>query len=127
MPQHSPAGARPWERRLRSQALLRSEQFHFKNQRRVGRNNGRMASWAVTEVRRDYQLPFAANLHRHQAFIPALDDSPQTDLKSEWLGPIDRTVNLAPVLKCAGVMNGNRLAKLRTLAFSNDKINVLQP
>jgi hypothetical protein len=56
----------------REPLFANGEQFHIKNQYRIGRDCTRSTN-PITQVRRNSQLAFAANLHSGYSVVPALN------------------------------------------------------
>src|SRR5579872_5196119 len=102
------------------------QQLHLEQQRCVGRDDAAGASGAVAEIGRDRELADAADLHRGDAFVPALDHLPHADPELERLAAITRAVELAAVRQRADVVYGHGLARLRTGARPLLHILVLQ-
>src|SRR5258708_28683800 len=73
------------------------EQFHIKNQCRVGRNYAASTAISVTQNRRNSQLPFATRLHSRYAFIPALDYLALSQTKHKWLAKVPGSVELIAI------------------------------
>src|SRR5258707_15821141 len=73
------------------------EQFHIKNQCRVGRNYAASTAISVTQNRRNSQLPFATRLHSRYAFIPALDYLALSQRKHKWLARVPGAVELIAI------------------------------
>src|SRR6266508_4378640 len=111
----------------RRPALLRLnvEQLDFKHQSRIRRDRTDAAT-AVTELRRYHEFALSAHLHRHDAFIPALDDLSDADFEFERLAAIQRTVEFGSVFEGAGVMHSHFLPGLRAWARSDDYVFVPQ-
>lgn len=47
------------------------QQLHLKNQRCIRGNHASGSPFAIRQIRRNDQLPLAADLHGYHAFIPA--------------------------------------------------------
>ncbi len=83
------------------------QQLHVENQRRPGRNGRRSARGSVAEIRRDDQLPPAADLHARYTFVPTGNDLSRTERKAEWLVPVPAAVELLAVREPPGVVHLN--------------------
>src|SRR5216684_5970628 len=53
--------------------LVDPKQFHIKNQSRVRRNRATRSGSSITQLRRNSQLPLAANFHSCDSLIPAFN------------------------------------------------------
>src|SRR5262249_24496914 len=73
------------------------EEFDLKDERGVGRDDAARALSAVAEMRRDGEFADAADLHRRDALIPALDNAAPAERERERLSPVARTVEFLPV------------------------------
>src|SRR5262245_9814250 len=73
----------------RPSALLNLQKFHLERQLGVGWDDIAGTLLAVGELRRDDQLPLAADLHAGDALVPALDDHALAERKAEGLAAID--------------------------------------
>src|SRR5688500_10416264 len=109
---------------------LDAEQLDLEDQRRVRRNDAAGAARAVAKVRWNDQRALAADLHRRDAFIPALDHTTDTDREFERLTAIDGRVELRTLLAVhvepAGVMHDAGFARLRRRAGAGDGVEHLQ-
>jgi len=54
--------------------LLHPDKFHIKHQSRVWRDSRRAAAIPVAKCRGNDEAAFAADFHRRNPFVPALDD-----------------------------------------------------
>src|ERR1035437_4517685 len=80
--------------RLLSPSLLHPQKLDLEQKRRVRRDDATGAPGAVTDGRRDHEGALAADLHRGDAFVPALDDAALPDRELERLPPVERAVEL---------------------------------
>ena len=60
---------------------------------------------AVSQLRRNAQLPLAADLHSGDPFVPSLDDLPSPRVKFVGLVRVDRTVELLAGGQPSGVVH----------------------
>src|SRR5262245_40916650 len=106
--------------------LLYSEQLHFKQESRVRRDARTKAVRAVTKFRRDDQPSFTADLHRHNALVPASDDGSRSDFECVRLTLVNRTVELGSIRERSCVMHRNALPGFRAHSRAFHLIDVLQ-
>ena len=59
----------PWKKS--SKLFADPEEFHIKNQCRVGRNCAARSLSSITQLRRNSQLPLASDFHSRDSFVPA--------------------------------------------------------
>src|SRR5262249_42145016 len=102
------------------------QQLDLQHQRRDPRGPAARAATAVTELRRYPEFALSAHLHRHDAFIPALDALSDADFEFERLAAIQRTVEFCSVLERACVMHSHFLPGLRARARPDDYVFVPQ-
>src|SRR5215471_17482226 len=85
-----------------------------------------MSARAVTELRRDHELSFSADLHSDDALIPTLDHLAAADLEVERFAGVARAVELPTVHERARVVDGNIIAGLRCRAGSDRVVRDLE-
>src|SRR5258706_494681 len=111
--------------------LLQLEQLDFEQQRGVGRDRATRATRAVAEIGWDQECTLAADLHRRDALVPALDHHAAPDLELERAGAIDRAVELVALLgvlpEPAGVVHDAGLTRLGRRAGPCLGVLELQP
>src|SRR4051794_20285177 len=93
--------------------LLDVEQFDLELERGVGRDHAAGAAGAVTQVGRNRQGAFAADLHAGYAFVPAFNHLPTTERERKRLIAIPRAVELGAVRQPARVVDDHGLARNR--------------
>src|SRR5690242_12581214 len=108
----------------REATLLHPEQFDVEHQRGIrGNEPAAYAARTIAERGRNDQRALAADLHRGNAFVPALDDLALSDRKFERLVAVDRRVELlallAVIIEPAGVMHDAGLSGFRRSAGAN--------
>lgn len=64
--------------------------------------------FAISEVRGNLQFAFAADLHAHQALVPAFDDAAGTDYTLEGFAFAVGGIEFGAVFKPAGVVGGDK-------------------
>jgi len=110
--------------------LLHSQQLHFKDQPRVGRNDAAGAARPVAQGRGDQEQPLATHLHRGHALVPSRDHLADTAGELEWLAPIDRAVeflSLLPILpEPPSVMHRAGLPRAGHLSLARHHVLVAQ-
>ena len=84
-------GERDWGDLLGQPTL---EQVDHEDQRLAGLDHPAGAAVAVAQVRRDHELPAAADLHALHAGVPALDDLADAEPELQRLAPVVRRVEL---------------------------------
>src|SRR6185295_10210695 len=107
-------------------ALLRSQQFDFEDESRVRRyRTAGRAHGPVAEVGRNDEFPLSADLHAHNALIPASDDSPAANGKGQRLST-NGAVKFCSVYKGTGVMYGHNLSQSRAGSGTHHDVHVLE-
>lgn len=66
--------------------VLDTQQLHFEDESTLGRNDRRVATFTVCEMRRNGQLALFRDAHIKKALIPALNDLPSSE--RELKGPV---------------------------------------
>src|SRR5262245_34814650 len=103
-----------------SSCLANLQEFHFEEQRRIGRDHAAGAARAVAELGRDGELALAADLHACDALVPALDHVALAERKHERLAAVLARVELAAfravVEEPPGVVHGDLAARLGRIA-----------
>ncbi|MNV35067.1 hypothetical protein D3C71_1265030 [compost metagenome] len=77
-------------------------------------------------MRRHQQLALAADLHAHDALVPALDDPPGADHALEGFATTVRRVEFGPVLQPATVLGGDQCAFYGGFSVTHLKIDYLK-
>jgi hypothetical protein len=117
------AGARALKVRL-----FDSEELDVKDKCGVGRDDSAGAAISVSKVRRNSQLPLAAYFHSRYSLIPSLDYLSGSELKHEWLAPIDRAIEfLAIFCQPTGVMHTHGFSGGGSGSRALFEIPILQP
>ncbi len=97
--------------RARLRSLLSGvEQFHVKNQRRIGRDGPASSARAIAEIRGNSQLPLSSDLHPRDSFIPALDHLSTPQRKRKRFATIARAVELLTRSQPAGVVDADGIS-----------------
>src|SRR5678815_6064275 len=105
-PAMRPAAAGAWSADL--------HQLDVEHQGGAGRDHATGTARAVTHFRRDHEAALAADLHAHDAFVPAPDHHAGANREFERLVAIDRAVELlALVLGRADVVEPVSYTHLR--------------
>lgn len=105
--------------------LSDAEELDVEKERSVGWDFGRPAPCAVGEVAGNGELPLAADLHRHQPFVPTFDHLADADAKVCGRAAVG-TVKRSSIFERAGVVDNHGLASSRTWSIADLKINILQ-
>src|SRR5262249_19565130 len=106
--------------------LLHTQKLDVKNQGRVGWNHPACSPRAVTELRRNAELPLAADFHAFHALVPSLDHLARAESEFERLAPVQRAVKCLAVSQPPGVMHGYVLARCGRGAGAFHEVPVLQ-
>src|SRR5581483_4122175 len=85
--------------------LDQPERLHVEDERGVRRDDTAGAALAVAELGRDDQAAFAADLHRRDALVPALDHAAGADRERERAAAVDRRIEPGAVLEPPGVVD----------------------
>ena len=86
--------------------LFDSEEFDVKDKGGVWRDDSAGAAISISKLGRNAQLPLAAYFHSRYSLVPSFDYLPGSELKHEWLAPIDRAIEfLAIFCQPTGVMH----------------------
>src|SRR5216684_2209289 len=93
--------------------LLHIYQPHIEDQGCVGRDDGRITTLPVGEVRRNAQLALASDLHASDPFVPSLDDLAGAQHEIKGFAGADRAVELLAVGEPSGVIDFDMLSALR--------------
>ena len=93
---------------LQKVRLFDSEEFDVKDKGGVWRDDSSGAASSVAKFRRNAQLPLAAYFHSRYSLIPSFDYLSGSELKHEWLAPIDRAIEFLAVFRQpTGVMHAH--------------------
>src|SRR6185312_11496004 len=99
----------------RCSRLFHGQELDVEHQRRVRWDDAAGAGRAVAERGRDDQGALAADLHRSDALVPALDDAAAADRKLERLVAVMRTVEFLALhavdVEPAGIVHDGGLAR----------------
>src|SRR6266576_449022 len=102
------------------------QKLHIKDQRSIGRDDAFVSVLSIGQLRRDAQLPLAADLHAGHAFVPTFDNVPLPERETVWLVGVDGTVELLSGCEPPGVMHSHVIAALRLVAGANIDVPILQ-
>ena len=105
--------------------LADADQFDVEQQGSVRWDLGWTSHWTVGQIAGDRKLPAAANFHRQQALIPALNDLAHSDAKVCGCFTVG-TVKHGAVFERTRVMDRDGLAHAGTLTIANLQLYVLQ-
>jgi hypothetical protein len=106
--------------------LFDAEQLDIEEERGI-RRDSRSSGSPIGEIRRDDQLPFTTDFHRHDTFVPPFYYASGADHKSVWLFAINRAVELRSVLQSSRIMNDDFRSGCRTWARPDDFIHIFEP
>ena len=101
------------------------QQFHFEDQRGVGRDHPAGPALAVGQVGGDHQLALAAHLHARYPLIPAADHPATAQGKGEG-PPAVAAVKFRAILEGAAVVDRDHLAADGFGAIADDEIGDAQ-
>src|SRR5208283_5258090 len=112
---------------LSGPSLFHVEQLYIEDQRGIGRNQPvAHALLSIGKVRRNTQLPLAADLHSGHALVPSLDHLPRAQHEFKGTSRPDRTVKLLSVGEPARVVNLHLVTGLRHRARARLDVPVLE-
>src|SRR5258706_5577037 len=106
--------------------LLHVEELHLEDQGRVRRDDVARAARAVAELRRDGELPLAADLHALDALVPALDHVSLAEREDERIAAVLARIEFRSVGQPAGVMHAHLLAGGRGVSAADGEFLELQ-
>ena len=86
---------------------LEIDKLDLEGERGVGRNDWRIASWAVGEVRWARERGLGTLVHLKEALIPSSNDLADTDGALEWLTTADGGIKNRAILERAMVVRDN--------------------
>src|SRR5206468_10621123 len=96
------------------------------DQRGAGRDDAAGAAFAVPQVRRNDELPLAADSHRADALVPAADHATAADGEHEGLPAVARAVDLGAVLQPPGVVDAHRVSDRWPRALPFHQVDVAE-
>ena len=102
-------------------ALVDAHKLRVEDERGVGGDDATDGAVAVGKVRLDGELALLADLHAHEALIPALDDLTLADSEAERLVAVAAGVELCTIREGAGVVNLDGVACGKRLELASSR------